>query len=298
MQIFVEADADRNIADMQGRTPLHVACALGNATIARMLLSHDGQRPAREGLVCDVNALDVNHRSPMHLAAKRADVTLAVLLLEYGASELIQDDHGRLPLHVIAEMIPEDANLLVNHFTHRGEDTGPDQLGFCELLLRRKEALLIHDKERRLAWQIAWDKRNFKLLSLLFSERYSSAGDQLAFASAGTALLVMDAAIKADAIDLVEALVAQRESLRRQLPEYQVGVFDQIATNMIDRRRGRLYPTQRAGAVETARKARKAEVDVVNVRSEVASSFRKVRGWTASISGKTTGKRKEDKKVL
>jgi len=108
----------------------------------------------------------------------------------------------------------------------------------------------------------------------------------------------MNAAIKADAIDLVEALVAQRESLRRQLPEYQVVVFDQIVTNMIDRRRGRLYSTQRAGAVEAAVKARKAEVDVVNVRSEVASSFRKVRGWTASISGKRTGKRKEDRKVL
>ncbi|KAF8248581.1 ankyrin, partial [Wilcoxina mikolae CBS 423.85] len=94
VQIFLEADADRKIADMQGRTPLHVACALRNFTIARMLLSHDGQRPAREGLVCDVNALDVNHISAMHLAAKRADITPVVLLLEYGASELIQDDKG------------------------------------------------------------------------------------------------------------------------------------------------------------------------------------------------------------
>ncbi|KAF8248582.1 hypothetical protein K440DRAFT_642167 [Wilcoxina mikolae CBS 423.85] len=120
--------------------------------------------------------------------------------------------------------MPEDANLLVNHFTHRDEDIGPNQLGF--------------------SWQLAWDKRNFKLLSLLFSERYSSAGDQLAFAGAGGALEVMNAAIKANAIDLVEALVAQRETLRSQLPQYQVGVFDQIATKMIGQRRGRLYTSE------------------------------------------------------
>jgi phosphoheptose isomerase len=78
-------------------------------------------------------------------------------------------------------------------------------------------------------------------LSLLFSEKYSSAGVQLAFASTGAALEVMNAALKADAIYLLEALVAQRETLRSQLPQYQVDVFDRIVTNVTDRRRGHLY---------------------------------------------------------
>jgi len=239
VQLLLETDANRNIADAQGRTPLHIACSLENTKIVQILL--DGVRPDSGGLVCDVNAMDICQRSPMHLAAKRANVTLAKLLLQHGASVLMQDDQGRLPLHVTAQMMPEDTSPEVNHYAHRDYDTGPDQLGFCELLLEHKEALLIPDKEHRLAWQLAWDMRNFKLLSLLFSEKYSSAGVQLAFASAGAALEVMNAALKADAIYLLEALVAQRETVRSQLPQYQVDVFDRIVTNVTDRRRGHLY---------------------------------------------------------
>ncbi|KAJ2850832.1 hypothetical protein IWW36_001556 [Coemansia brasiliensis] len=72
---MIRAGIAVDLADNVGRTPLHIACSMGNAEIIRLLL-HMG---------ADVNATDKLGNTPLMLAATNARTDIVFSLLEAGA---------------------------------------------------------------------------------------------------------------------------------------------------------------------------------------------------------------------
>jgi hypothetical protein len=92
---------------------------------------------------------------------------------------------------------------------------------FCKLLLRYKEVLLVPDASNILPWQLARKKRNFALLSLFLSTKYSLAEPQLAFHGQKAGVVgsnLMWEAISASSSYFVESLLAEKEALGIELP--------------------------------------------------------------------------------
>jgi len=193
--------ADRTIGDRLGHLPLYIASHINNPTIVRILLSHDG---VEADLPLGISSVDAMYRqTPLHVAAKTASVAVGELLLAHGASECAQDQKGRTPLHVVTNM---------NDFNHKETE----QVKFCQLLLRRKEVLLILDSLNQLPWHLAWRKGNLTLLSCFLSQTYSLAGPQLAFPNQdarAVGFMLLEKAIAGRAVDLMDSLLAERETL-------------------------------------------------------------------------------------
>lgn len=83
-----------NIADAQGRTPLHMACSDGTIVGVQKLL----QCPA-----VDVCATDGRNASPLHWAAVSNRPDVCQLLLQNGAVLMARDSGGQTPLHYASE---------------------------------------------------------------------------------------------------------------------------------------------------------------------------------------------------
>eukprot|EP00117_Sycon_ciliatum_P022262 scpid16682/ scgid5307/ Kinesin-like protein KIF3A; Microtubule plus end-directed kinesin motor 3A len=80
--------------DVDGRTPLQLACSTNAESIAALLL--DSNR-------CNVNHQDKAKTSALHLAVQCANIPLVQLLLSYGAKVVVRDYRGRIPLHYAQE---------------------------------------------------------------------------------------------------------------------------------------------------------------------------------------------------
>jgi ankyrin repeat protein len=88
------AGAEVDETDFILGTPLHLAVAQGNTSIAQVLIEHGA----------DVNVPSEQKGSrPLHLAARFGDAAMLVLLLENGAEIDSLDDYQRTPLHRAAE---------------------------------------------------------------------------------------------------------------------------------------------------------------------------------------------------
>ncbi|TLD19052.1 hypothetical protein PspLS_10001 [Pyricularia sp. CBS 133598] len=91
LQALIQWHADPNIANANGRWPIHVASLRGNTDKVDVLMGLDG---------ADANILDGEGRSPLHLAALRGHVETVETLLRHGAKANLADSRGFCPLHL------------------------------------------------------------------------------------------------------------------------------------------------------------------------------------------------------
>lgn len=93
---LLEAGADANIVDKEGRLPLHVAAENGYSGIVDLL--------APINITKNINALDNEKNTALSLAAAKGNSKEVVdILLKRNANANIADDSKRLPLHWAAE---------------------------------------------------------------------------------------------------------------------------------------------------------------------------------------------------
>ena len=88
--VLLEANANVNAADSDGRRPLHLAIKNADCRVARMLLGRGARAdvPDRHGKV------------PLQIAAKYGHVELVRMLLEHDASVFHEGQTGPSPLHI------------------------------------------------------------------------------------------------------------------------------------------------------------------------------------------------------
>lgn len=87
-----------NARDKEGRTPLHLAAAGGNAKVATVLLEKGA----------DVNSRAPDDFTPLHYAAAGGHVAVAELLLAAGADPHLKDKSGLTPV----ERTPETSKAM------------------------------------------------------------------------------------------------------------------------------------------------------------------------------------------
>ena len=96
VQKLIEYDADINVVNIHGSTPLHWASRgqhFKDGAVLRLLLQHGG----------DVNARDINGLTSLHEASEHGALEVVRLLLEYGADVEAEDDYGRTALQVASQ---------------------------------------------------------------------------------------------------------------------------------------------------------------------------------------------------
>lgn len=84
---FVAIGKDVNMADKEGRTPLHFAAAYGRAPIARTLIDAGAK----------LEVVDSMSNTPLHYAAGYGRPGMVELLLEAGASRAAKNNTGKTP---------------------------------------------------------------------------------------------------------------------------------------------------------------------------------------------------------
>ena len=76
-RLLLEHNADVNIQDTWGYTPLHLCAREGNENLCRLLLEHNA----------DVNIQDTCGYTPLHLCAREGNENLCRLLLEHNSMQ-------------------------------------------------------------------------------------------------------------------------------------------------------------------------------------------------------------------
>ena len=97
-------DADCNIRDGNGRTPLSIAAERGGIAMTRALLEAPGVDP---------NAPAISGRGPLFWPAVRGHVTIVKMLLDKGADPAALDEDGVSPLDKAKESGHEDVLTLL-----------------------------------------------------------------------------------------------------------------------------------------------------------------------------------------
>ena len=103
-QILLEHNAKPNVANKDGKTPLHLMLEpkyyhreddteILTASSVRLLLEHGG----------DVNAQDKDDITPLLLAVKQKMYDITRILLARGAELNVKNDDGKTPLHLLLE---------------------------------------------------------------------------------------------------------------------------------------------------------------------------------------------------
>lgn len=105
---LLENDADVNITDIRGATPLHRAASKGNLGVVKLLLENNDK--------LKVNVRDVYGNTPLHLACEEDRQEEAKLLVQNGASLETKNKEEKTPLDLCT---PSLARVLLR--LRRGE---------------------------------------------------------------------------------------------------------------------------------------------------------------------------------
>lgn len=141
---LLDAGADPNTQDANGRTPLHTAVAADAQGVFQILLRNrstnlnartlDSTTPmilaarlAIEGMVeelinadADINAMDDYGKTALHWAAAVNNAEATLVLLQHGANRDAQDQKDETPLFLAArEGSFETAKILLDHYANR-----------------------------------------------------------------------------------------------------------------------------------------------------------------------------------
>ena len=104
--LIEQTDADVNVCDCAGTTPLHLAVSIGRANIVQILLENGAH----------VDALNGKDATPLHLAAGEGKHEIAQLLLNYGAPLDLRDFAGRTALmYAVSKQHSKVAELLASN---------------------------------------------------------------------------------------------------------------------------------------------------------------------------------------
>lgn len=106
VEALIEANADVNIADENGKTALHWAAAVNNVEAVNVLLKNNANRDAQ----------DLKDETPLFLAAREGSYQAARALLDHGANREIQDHMDRLPITVAQERMHQDIVTLLEEY--------------------------------------------------------------------------------------------------------------------------------------------------------------------------------------
>lgn len=115
VKLLVDNDADVNIADNSGTSPLHAAVDESNQQIANYILEH--------GKNANINIRDNWGRTPVCAAADNGDVELAECLINHGANLDIKDNEGNSAWDKAKEMNIYDIILKIkNNYDEQNEN--------------------------------------------------------------------------------------------------------------------------------------------------------------------------------
>lgn len=108
LKILLAHNANVNVQNEVGYTPLHWAALDGYEAIARSLLDH--------GAMLDIKENDYYGMTPLHLASERGNEAIVKILLKNRAAIDVQDNSAKTPLHWAAyENNVEIVKILLAH---------------------------------------------------------------------------------------------------------------------------------------------------------------------------------------
>eukprot|EP01041_Mallomonas_annulata_P000081 gene81-100_t len=113
--LLIEAGANINIQDKEGRTPLHLSCLKGHTKVSRYLL----EKGANHSIVDEVGC------TPLHYAAKHGRVRITHLLAEFGAQIHTRDHWG---LNALQWACINGHNDVIEALADRGAILTPDPI--------------------------------------------------------------------------------------------------------------------------------------------------------------------------
>eukprot|EP00571_Detonula_confervacea_P014867 CAMPEP_0172302352 /NCGR_PEP_ID=MMETSP1058-20130122/4059_1 /TAXON_ID=83371 /ORGANISM="Detonula confervacea, Strain CCMP 353" /LENGTH=728 /DNA_ID=CAMNT_0013012787 /DNA_START=267 /DNA_END=2453 /DNA_ORIENTATION=- len=122
-QLFVHLASDQfenfDVVDIHGRTPLYIACSMGNSSLARILVSASNSR-----VICHERQkspdgplyVDVAHQPPLHAAVVSDHVNTVSELLDCGVDVNQGDVDGRTAISAAAKLgFLEMCQMLIMH---------------------------------------------------------------------------------------------------------------------------------------------------------------------------------------
>ena len=148
---LLQRDADVNVLDKRGFSPLHQASEEGRIDIVRFFLEHDA----------DINLQSSTGITPLGFASHAGEIEVSRLLLQRGASVNFQSKRGHSPLHgtvkrghldVVRLLIESGANINLHSKTgstplHSSLTSRPEHVNLVQLLVQHGADLGSRDND-------------------------------------------------------------------------------------------------------------------------------------------------------